>query len=158
MISHVLNAGLGALVLLLVFAVSMGLAAGWCSATSRRNFGALVEAGLVQLPAIMLIGGVVVALTALLPRCGRPALVDGVMLSILLGPLFGAATLQLPAVGAGHLAVHPHPEGAGRRLTAVPVFSLIAISAAPRRGGPGGIPPPQPCPPNVREGDPRRRT
>ena len=68
MISHVLNAGLGALVLLLVFAVSMGLAAGLVLGDVPGQLRALVEAGLVQWPGIMVIGG---ARGCWSPRCCR---------------------------------------------------------------------------------------
>jgi putative exporter of polyketide antibiotics len=94
--SHILNAGLGALALLLVFAVSMALAAGLVLGDVPGQLGALVPAGLVQLPGIMVIGGTVVALTALLPRWASPLSWTLVLVSILVGPLFGAATMQLP--------------------------------------------------------------
>ena len=74
MMSHLLNAGLGALLLLLVFAVSMGLAAGAVLGDIPAQLRALVEAGLVQLPAILLIAGVVVALTGAAAASGRRAL------------------------------------------------------------------------------------
>ena len=46
--SHLLNAGLGALVLLLVFTVSMGVAAGVVLGDIPCELRALLEAGLVQ--------------------------------------------------------------------------------------------------------------
>ena len=48
--SHILNAGLGALLLLLVFTVSMGLTAGLVLGDVPGQLRALVEAGLVQWP------------------------------------------------------------------------------------------------------------
>ena len=130
MISHLLNAGLGALLLLLVFAVSMGVAAGAMLGDTPAQLRALVGAGLVQLPAILLIAGVVVALTALLPRAASALSWALVLLAILLGPLFGAATLQLPA-WAQNVSPFTHtPKLPGAELAALPVFSLIVISAA----------------------------
>jgi ABC-2 type transport system permease protein len=129
MMSYVLNAGLGALALLLVFAVSMALAAGAVVGDVPAQLGALVEAGLVQLPGIMVIGGVVVAVTALLPRWAGTVSWTVVMLSILLGPMFGAATLQLPQ-WVQDLSPFTHiPKAPAADITTFPVVSLIAISA-----------------------------
>ena len=76
-ISHVLNAGLGALVLLLVFAVSMGLAAGLVLGDVPGQLRALVEAGLVQWPGIMVIGGRRGRRHRAAAAVGRRGLVDG---------------------------------------------------------------------------------
>jgi ABC-2 type transport system permease protein len=128
--SHVLNAGLGALVLLLVFAVSMGFAAGSVLGNVAAQLRALVEAGLVQLPGIVVIGGVVVALTALVPRRAATVSWTVVMVFILLGPLFGAATLQLPQ-WIQNVSPFTHiPKAPAADVTTIPVVSLLAISAA----------------------------
>ena len=128
--SYLLNAGLGAVVLLLCFAVSMGLGAAAALGDISAQVPALVGAGLVQLPAILLIAGVVVALIGLLPRAAS-ALSWALLLSaILLGPMFGAATLQLP-VWAQDVSPFTHiPKLPGADLAAVPVVSLIVIAAA----------------------------
>jgi ABC-2 type transport system permease protein len=152
--SHVLNAGLGALLLLLVFTVSMGLTAGLVLGDVPGQVRALVEAGLVQWPGVMVIGGVVVAATALLPRWASPVSWAVVMVSILLGPLFGAATFQLPT-WVQDISPFTHiPKAPGGK----PRSPFLAVSiSSPRRRRSCGLPSPQPCPPNVREGDPRRR-
>lgn len=130
MISHILNAGLGALLLLLVFALSMGLAGGAVIGDIRAEVRALIGAGLVQLPAILLLAGVVVALTALLPRAASALSWAVLLVAILLGPMFGAATLQLPA-WAQDLSPFTHtPKLPGADLTAAPVLGLIVIAAA----------------------------
>jgi ABC-2 type transport system permease protein len=128
--SHVLNAGLGALVLLLVFTVSMGLAAGLVLGDVPGQLRALLEAGLVQWPGIMVIGGLVVAVTALLPRWAGAVSWTVVMVAILLGPLFGAATFQLP-LWVQDISPFTHiPKAPAADITAVPVVSLVAIAAA----------------------------
>jgi putative exporter of polyketide antibiotics len=128
-ISHILNVGLGALVLLLVFAVSMGLAAGLVLDDVPGQLRALVEAGLVQWPGIMVIGGLVVAVTALLPRWAGAVSWTVVMVAILLGPLFGAATFQLPP-SAQDLSPFTHiPKAPAAEITALPVVSLLAVAA-----------------------------
>lgn len=129
MMSYVLNAGLGALALLLVFAVSMGLAAGTVLGDVPAQIRALVEAGLVQLPGIMVIGGVVVAVAALLPRWAGTVSWTVVMVSILLGPLFGAATLQLPQWMQDMSPFTHIPKAPAADVTTLPVVSLLAISA-----------------------------
>ena len=137
--SHILNAGLGALLLLLVFTVSMGLTAGLVLGDVPGQLRALVEAGLVQWPGVMVIGGVVVAATALLPRWASPVSWAVVMVSILLGPLFGAATFQLPP-WVQDISPFTHiPKAPAVAITAPPVVGLLVI-AAPRRGRTGGIP------------------
>jgi ABC-2 type transport system permease protein len=128
MISHVLSTGLGALVLLMVFAASMGLAAGLVLGDLPTQLRALVEAGLVQLPGIMVIGAFVVAVTALLPRWAATVSWTAVMLFILLGPLFGAATFRLPH-WAQDISPFTHiPNAPAADITAVPLVSLVAIS------------------------------
>ena len=77
----------------------------------------------------MVIGGVVVAVTALLPRWAGPVSWAVVMVSILLGPLFGAATFQLPT-WAQDLSPFTHvPKAPAAAITALPVVGLLVISA-----------------------------
>jgi ABC-2 type transport system permease protein len=130
MISHLLNAGLGALLLLLAFAVSMGLGAGAVLGETPAQLRALLEAGLVQLPAILLLAGVVVALTGLLPRAASALSWSLLLVSILLGPMFGAATLQLPAWAQNVSPFSHTPKLPAAELTALPVLGLIAVAAA----------------------------
>ena len=128
--SYLLNAGLGAVVLLLCFAVTMGLGAAAALGDISAQVPALVGAGLVQLPAILLIAGVVVALIGLLPRAASALSWTLLLSAILLGPMFGAATLQLPA-WAQDVSPFTHiPKLPGAELAAVPVVSLIVIAAA----------------------------
>jgi ABC-2 type transport system permease protein len=71
-----------------------------------------------------------VAVTALLPRWAATVSWTVVIVSILLGPLFGAATLQLPE-WAQDVSPFTHiPKAPAANVTAVPVVGLIAISAA----------------------------
>jgi putative exporter of polyketide antibiotics len=128
--SHLLNAGLGALLLLLCFTVSMGLGAAAALGDISAQVPDLIGAGLVQLPAILLIAGVVVALTGVLPRAASALSWTLLLSAILLGPMFGAATLQLPA-WAQNMSPFTHtPKLPGAELAALPLLSLIAISAA----------------------------
>lgn len=63
--SHVLNAACGALVLLLGFAVAIGVGAGAVLGDVGGQLRGLLEAALVQLPGVIVIGAVVVAVVAL---------------------------------------------------------------------------------------------
>ena len=70
------------------------------------------------------------ALTALLPRAAAALSWAVLLVAILLGPMFGAATLQLP-VWAQDVSPFTHsPKLPAAELAALPVLSLIAIAAA----------------------------
>ena len=130
LLSHLLNAGLGALLLLLVFGASMGPAAGAVRGDVPAELRALIGAALVQLPAILLIAGLVIALAGLLPRAATAFLLGCAHGCVLLGPLFGAATLQLPAWAQDVSPFTHTPKPPAADLAAVPVLSLIVIAAA----------------------------
>jgi putative exporter of polyketide antibiotics len=127
--SHLLNAGLGALLLLLAFAVSMSLGAGAVLGDIPAQLGSLVGAALVQLPAILVLAGVVVAISGLLPRAAGALSWALLLLSILLGPMFGAAMLQLPARAQDASPFTHTPKLPGADFTAAPIFGLIVIAA-----------------------------
>jgi ABC-2 type transport system permease protein len=127
--SHLLNAGLGALLLLLAFAVSMSLGAGAVLGDIPAQLASLVGAGLVQLPAILLLAGVVVALTGFLPRAAGALSWALLLLAILLGPMFGAAMLQLPARAQDASPFTHTPKLPGADFTAAPIFGLTVIAA-----------------------------
>jgi ABC-2 type transport system permease protein len=130
MISHVINAALGSLALLLVYAIGVGLTAGAIVGDVPAQVGDMLVAGVVQLPAILVIGGVVVAVTALLPRWAGAVCWTAIIVFILLGPLFGAATFQLPE-WTQNLSPFTHtPKLPGADVTALPVVTLIALAAA----------------------------
>jgi ABC-2 type transport system permease protein len=130
LIANLLNAALGVGALLIVFAASMGVAAGAVLGDITAELGALLGAALVQLPAILLLAGAVIALAALLPRAAATLSWALLLVSILLGPMFGAATLQLPA-WAQNVSPFTHtPKLPAAELAALPVLSLIAIAAA----------------------------
>jgi ABC-2 type transport system permease protein len=127
MISHVINAALGSLGLLLVFAAGMALTAGTVLGDTGGQLGDMLVAALVQLPAILAIAAVVVAVTALLPRWAGALSWTLVIVFILLGPLFGAATFQLPE-WTQNLSPFTHvPKAPGAHVTALPIAVLLAI-------------------------------
>ena len=127
--SHLLNAGLGALLLLLAFAVSMSVGAAAVLGDLPAQLASLIAAGLVQLPAILLLAGAVVALTGILPRAAGALSWALLLLSILLGPMFGAAMLQLPGRAQDVSPFTHTPKLPGADFTAVPILGLIVIAA-----------------------------
>lgn len=127
--SHVVNAGLGTVGLLLIFALSLGAGAGAVLGDTSGQLRAVTEASLVQLPAILLIGGGAIAATGLLPRWAGALSWTIVTVSILLGPLFGA-TVQLPQWDQDLSPFTHIPKVPAAALTLTPIIVLIAISAA----------------------------
>ena len=156
LLSHLLNAGLGALLLLLVFAASMGLAAGAVLGDVPAELRALIGAGLVQLPAILLIAGVVIALTGLLPRAAGALSWAALLVAILLGPLFGAATLQLPAWAQDVSPFTHTPKLPAADLAAAPRLQPDRDRGSARRRRPGVLAAPQPRPADVNRNAKRR--
>jgi ABC-2 type transport system permease protein len=119
----------GALALLLVFAVGMALTAGAVRGDTAAQLRDVNVAGVVQLPGIMVIGGVVVAVTALLPRWAATVSWTVVIVSLLLGPLFGAVTMHLSEWALDLSPFTPRPKGADSRRHRHPRRRLMAISA-----------------------------
>jgi ABC-2 type transport system permease protein len=129
MAGHMLNAGLGALALLVVFAVGMATTAGAVLGDVSGQLRDMLQAGLAQLAGIAAIGGIVIAVIALVPRWAAGVSWTLVVVFILLGPLFGAATLQLPG-WAQDLSPFTHvPKAPAADVTVAPVLGLLAIAA-----------------------------
>jgi ABC-2 type transport system permease protein len=129
-IANLLNAGLGALGLLLIFAVGVALPAGAVLGDIPAELRDMTAAALVQVPALLVIAGTVVLATAVIPHAAT-AVSWGLLLAwIVLGPLFGAATFQLPA-WAQDISPFTHtPKLPAADLTALPTVGLTVIAAA----------------------------
>ena len=126
--SYLLNAAVGATALVFIFATTMGLAGGAVLGDVGAELRTLVVAGLVQLPGIMVIGAVVVAATAFVPRFAGAISWAVVMVSLLLGPLFDAATLQLPEWMQNTSPFTHIPKAPAAEITAVPVIGLLFVA------------------------------
>jgi ABC-2 type transport system permease protein len=127
--SHLLVAALSAALLLSLFALALGTVEATVRTVPAGNTLTLLGACLAQLPSCLLLGAVVTALTALLPRLA-PVL-SWVLLSafLLAGPLFG------PDLGLPDLAQDLSPFTHLSRAPAEPVaplalLGLLAASAA----------------------------
>jgi putative exporter of polyketide antibiotics len=128
-VSYAVNALLGAVALMLLFALGMGLSAGAVLGDIPGELRSLAGASLVQLSAIVVIGAFVIAATALLPRLAAPLSWLALTAAILVGPLFGT-TLKLPQ-WAQDLSPFTHvPRVPAVQLTVTPLLALAAIAAA----------------------------
>jgi ABC-2 type transport system permease protein len=94
-LGHVLNAAGGALVLVLLFGVGMGVGGGLALGDIGTQTGDMVIAALVQLPGIFVLGAAVVALVAVLPRWAAPLSWSLLVATLVVGPMFGEG-LNLP--------------------------------------------------------------
>ncbi len=92
---HALTALLGSCALLTTFALTMGAVAGRALGDVFGPWAALVPAALAQLPAIALLGAVVVAVVALAPRWSVPITWTLFLAAVVLSP-FLAPSVQAP--------------------------------------------------------------
>lgn len=128
---HVLNAVAGAVVLLLVFAVTMGLAAGPVLGAPVTQVGEMTAAAMVQVPGTLVLGAAVVAVAGLVPRWAVPTSWTLLLASFVAGPMFGE-TLGLPQ-GVQDLSPFTHvPKAPAVDVTATPLIllSLVALALA----------------------------
>lgn len=126
---HVLNAVVGAVLLVLVFAVSMGLAAGLTLGNTWTEVRVLTGAGLAQVPGILVVGGAVVAAVGLVPRWATGLSWLLLVASLVLGPMFGPS-LGLPQ-WLQDLSPFTHiPNVPATSLTPAPVVLLTATCLA----------------------------
>lgn len=88
-LGHALNAAVGAVALLLGFAVAMGLTGGLVLGDTATQVADLCLAALVQLPGVLVVGGAVVALVGLLPRWATPLSWLLLLAALVVGPMFG---------------------------------------------------------------------
>ena len=121
--AYALNALAGAMLLLLVFAVAMGLTGGLVLGRTASLLGDLLGAALVQLPAVGVLAAAVVVVIMVLPRGAVGVSWALVVVSIFVGPMFGPA-LGLP-VWLTDLSPFTHvPNAPAVALAAGPVVGL----------------------------------
>ena len=126
---HAATALLGATALLVLFATGTGLSAGGVLGDRAGQVRVLLGAGLVQLPAVLVVGAVVIAASGLLPRFAGAASWALLLAFILIGPLFGP-NLELPR-WVQDLSPFTHvPKAPAVPVTAAPVLTLTAVVTA----------------------------
>jgi ABC-2 type transport system permease protein len=127
--SYAVNALGGAIALMLLFAAGMGLAAGAVLGDIGGELRALTGASLVQMSGISVLGALVIAAVALLPRWAGAVSWALLTAAILVGPLFGTS-LKLPQ-WAQDLSPFTHvPKVPAVPLTAAPILAPLAIAVA----------------------------
>jgi ABC-2 type transport system permease protein len=126
---YAVTALLGATALVLLFAIGAGVAAGGALGDPAGQVAGLIVASLVQMPGILVIGAVVVALIGVLPRFATALAWAVLMWSILAGPLFGPG-LSLPG-WALDLSPFTHvPRAPAVAVTAAPILGLLVVVVA----------------------------
>jgi ABC-2 type transport system permease protein len=124
--SHLVNGITGCVVLMVLFAVSMGLTAGQVLGDPATQVRELVWAGMVQIPGILVVGAAVAVVIGLLPRWSVPASWAILLTMLVLGPMFGPG-LNLPA-WAQDLSPFTHsPKAPAVAVTASPVLALTVV-------------------------------
>jgi putative exporter of polyketide antibiotics len=127
--SHAINALIGTIALLVLFATGAGLTAGAVLGDPAAQMRTLIGASLIQLPGILVIGAAVIAAVGLLPRFAATLSWAVLIVSILIGPLFGPG-FKLPQL-AQDLSPFTHvPKAPAVAVTAAPVLALVAVVAA----------------------------
>jgi ABC-2 type transport system permease protein len=126
--SYLVITGLGAIVLLLAFAVGMALTAGQAVGDTSGLLRETVTAALAQLPAVLTVAAAVVTVFALLPQ--RAVTVSWLVVgaAILLSPVFGLS-LGLPD-WALKLSPFAYQKPPAQSVDAIAIVALVAIAAA----------------------------
>ena len=140
--AYAVNALVGATLLILLFAVAMGITGGQVLGGTAALARDLVGAALVQLPAIGVLGAAVVAVVMLLPRWSV-----GVSWALVVVRLRRADVRPLARsadVAPGPLPVHPRAQRTGRRRHAGAAAGARTGGSHPRGGGGRGPAPAQP--------------
>jgi ABC-2 type transport system permease protein len=123
---HLVNAIAGTVVLMVLFATSMGLTAGQVLGHTDTQVRQLVWAGLMQIPGILVVGAAVVAIICLVPRWSAPVSWAIFLGTLVVGPMFGPG-LNLPP-WIQDLSPFTHsPKAPAVAVTAAPMLTLSVI-------------------------------
>lgn len=127
-IGHALNAALGAVALLGVFAVGAALAGGALLGGAAQQLRILLGAALTQVPAVFTVAAAVFALVVLLHRHAAAAAWGMVIACILAGPLFGP-TFGLPQWAQNLSPLTHAPKAPAVEVEVAPLLALtIAVA------------------------------
>jgi len=126
--AYALNALVGAMVLMLGFAVAMAVSGGGALGEAGPLLGDLVVAALVQIPAVAVVGAAAVAMAAVAPKWATGLLWALVVVFIVVGPMFGAS-LGLPSWLLNFSPFTHVPNAPAAAVTVAPILGL-AVTAA----------------------------
>jgi ABC-2 type transport system permease protein len=128
-LGHVVDVALASLVLLLVFAWSMVGTSGEATGSLGARLPDLTVAALVQVPAVLVVGGAVLAAVGTLPRWAAAVSWGLFLVWLLLGPMF-APTFDLPG-WARDLSPFSHvPNVPAGDVSVAPLVGLTAVGLA----------------------------
>jgi ABC-2 type transport system permease protein len=131
--SHVGLAAVGATVVLVVLGLVAGTVAGVVTGAWGARFWAWVLAAVVQAPAVLVLGGVVVAAIGWLPRLAVPLGWTALVVSLIVGQ-FGAL-FELPQAVL-NLSPFTHvPPAPAEDVRALPLLVLLAVATVLTVGG-----------------------
>jgi ABC-2 type transport system permease protein len=131
--AHVGLAALGASLILLVLGFVSGTVAGLVTGAWGARFWDWVLAAVVQVPAVLVLGGVVVAVLGWMPRVAVPLGWAAVVVSLILGQ-FGAL-FELPQAVL-NLSPFTHvPPAPAEEVRALPLLALLGVAALLTAGG-----------------------
>jgi ABC-2 type transport system permease protein len=119
----------GATILMLLFAMCMGMTAGRVVGDPGHEVATLSAAALAQLPGVLVLGAAVVATVGLIPRAAVPLSWTLLLASFVLGPMFGPS-LGLPQ-WLLDLSPFTHlPKAPANPVTATPLVLVTAVCLA----------------------------
>jgi ABC-2 type transport system permease protein len=122
--AYAINAVVGALILMTVFATAMALTGGYVLGDTPSLLRQLTGAAVIQLPAIAVIGAAVVVIVQVAPRWSVGVSWALVVAAIFVGPMFGPS-LQLPAL-LMNLSPFTHvPNAPAVAVTFAPILGLV---------------------------------
>jgi ABC-2 type transport system permease protein len=124
---HLVNAVLGAVGLMVLFAASMGLTTGQVLGDTGGQVADLVWAGLVQVPGVLVVGAAVVAVGCVIPRWSVPVSWALMLYMLVAGPMFGPS-LNLPMLVQDLSPFTHSPQAPAVAVTAGPMLALTTVA------------------------------
>jgi ABC-2 type transport system permease protein len=118
-LGYLVNALGGAVLLMMLYSASMGFVAGQTLGDTPAQLRNMLTAGLVQLPAVLVVGACALAAVGWVPRYASPIAWTVVIVSMFLGPMFG------PPLGVPDSALNISP------FTHVPTVPATDVTAPP---------------------------
>ncbi|WP_107772798.1 ABC transporter permease [Nocardioides sediminis] len=125
--AHLAVAVTSSVALMVLFAVAMGLTTGQVLGDTGAHVRALVGAGLVQVPGILVVGAAVTAVVCVVPRWSVPISWSILLATLVVGPMFGPG-LDLPAWLQDTSPFTHSPKAPAAAVTAAPLLGLTAVS------------------------------
>lgn len=124
--AHLTVAITSSVALIVLFAVAMGVTTGQVLGDTGGHVLALVGAGLVQVPGILVVGAAVTAAVCVVPRWSVPLAWGILLVTLVVGPMFGPG-LDLPTWVQDASPFTHSPKAPAAPVTAAPLVALGAV-------------------------------